>query len=65
MPATTCFVSIGRNRFIGFEVQITLDGEPEFAAHGAKLGEADVAEFGAAHSEIDSIRIAGSKCVTV
>jgi hypothetical protein len=33
-------------------VKVVLYGKSEFAAHGAKLDEADVAEFGAAHSKI-------------
>jgi hypothetical protein len=52
VSARTRVVSVGRNRFVGFEVQVALDGKSELAAHGAKLREADVAEFGAAHSEI-------------
>jgi hypothetical protein len=46
------FVGVCRNRFIGFEVQVAFDRKPEFVSYGAKFSETDVAEFGAAHSEI-------------
>ena len=44
----TRFVGVNRNRFVGFEVEVAFDRKPEFAADGAKLGEAHVAEFRAA-----------------
>jgi hypothetical protein len=46
------FVGVSRNRFVGFEVQVALDGKSEFAAHRAKFCEADIAEFGAAEAKI-------------
>jgi hypothetical protein len=36
MSAGTRFVGVSRNRFVGFEVQVALDGKAEFAAYGAK-----------------------------
>ena len=34
----TRFVGVGGDRFVGDEVKVALNGESEFAAHGAKLG---------------------------
>ncbi len=50
--AAARFVGVGGDWFVGFEVQVALDGETKFAAHGAKLREAYVAEFRFAHAEI-------------
>jgi len=41
----TRFIGVGGDGFVGFEVQVALDGKAEFAAHGAKLDEAHVAEL--------------------
>jgi hypothetical protein len=38
--------------FGGFEVQVAFDRKAEFAAYGAKFGDAHVAECGAAQSKI-------------
>ena len=48
MGANSLLVGVFRKIFVGFEVQVALDREAEFAAYGAKLDEADVAEFGLA-----------------
>ena len=45
VSVVTRFVGVGRNRFVGFEVQVALDREAQFAAYGAKFREADEAEF--------------------
>jgi len=45
VAAGTRFVGVGGDGFIGFEVQVALDGKSEFAARGAKLEKAHVAEF--------------------
>ncbi len=50
VSAATRFVGVSGDRFVGFEVQVALDGKAEFAAHGAKLDEAYVAEFRLAHA---------------
>ncbi len=55
VPVRAGFVGVGRHRFVGFEVQVALDGESQFAAHGAKFDEADIAEFRLAHSEIAEV----------
>jgi hypothetical protein len=41
----TRFVGAGGDGFVAFEVQVALDREAQFATHGAKFIEADVAEF--------------------
>jgi hypothetical protein len=33
----TRFFGVGRDRFVGLEVLVALDGESEFAAYGVKL----------------------------
>ena len=48
----TRFVGVGGDGFAGFEVQVAFDRKAEFAPDAAKLREAYVAEFGAAHAEI-------------
>ncbi len=40
-------IRLGGSRFIGFETQVALYGQAEFAAHGAKFDEAHIAELGA------------------
>jgi len=45
MSARTRLVGVGGDGFVGLEVQVALDRKAEFAAHGAKLDEAHVAEF--------------------
>lgn len=52
MSALACFVGVSRDRFVGVELQVTFNRETEFAADGAKLREAQVAELAAAHAEI-------------
>jgi hypothetical protein len=44
VTARARFISVGGNGFIGFEVQVALDGKPDLTADGAKLSEANVAE---------------------
>ncbi len=41
----TRLVGVGGDGFVGFEVNVALDRKSEFAAHGAKLEEAYIAEF--------------------
>jgi hypothetical protein len=48
VTARARFIGVDGDGFIGFEVQVALDGKSELAAHGAKLDEAHVAEFRAA-----------------
>ena len=38
-------VGVSRDRFVGFEVQIALDGKAERAAQLTEFAHADVAEF--------------------
>ena len=45
VTAGVSFVGVAGNRFVGFEVRVALNGESEFAADGAKLREAHVAEL--------------------
>ncbi len=49
---STRFVGVSGDRFVGFEVQVALDWKAEFAAHGAKLEKAHVAELGLPEAEI-------------
>jgi hypothetical protein len=39
------FVRVSQDGFVGIEVQVAFDRKSEFAAHGAKLREADIAEL--------------------
>jgi hypothetical protein len=41
---------VSRNRFVGFEVPIALDGEAELAAYAGEFDEAHVAELRLAHA---------------
>ncbi len=52
VSAGTRFVGVGGDGFIGLEVQVALDRETQFAAQGAKLEEAHVAEFRLPEAEI-------------
>ena len=51
-PEPACFLGVGGDRLIGFEVQVALDGEAELAADGLQFEEAHVAEFRLAQAEI-------------
>jgi hypothetical protein len=52
VSALARFVGKGGDGLVGFEVKVAFDRKAEFAAHGAKLHEAHVAELWAAHAEI-------------
>ena len=43
--AAAGFVGVGGDGSVGFEVKVALDRKTEFAAYGAKLGKAYVAEL--------------------
>jgi hypothetical protein len=43
---------ICRQRFVGIEVQVALDGKSEWAAQFANLAHADESEFWRSHAEI-------------
>jgi hypothetical protein len=40
VSADTRFLGVGRDRFVGFEEPIALDGKAEFAADGGELEQA-------------------------
>jgi hypothetical protein len=46
------FFGIFAERLVGVEEQVALNGKIEVAAHFRKLGNRDISEFRAAHSEI-------------
>jgi hypothetical protein len=46
------FVGVGGKGFVGIEVEITLHRKAELATHGAELREGDVAELGAAKTQV-------------
>lgn len=52
VSATPGFVGVGREKLVGDEVAIALDGKAELTADGGDLGEADVAQLRASHAEI-------------
>ena len=52
VTTVTCFVGVGGDGFVGGEVQVAFDRKAEFTAYGAKLREADVAEFRFTHAEV-------------
>jgi hypothetical protein len=45
-------LSVGRNRFVGFEVAIALDAEAALAADCCEFGERNVSKLWATESEI-------------
>jgi len=46
------FRRVGRDRLVGFEVQITFDAQPQWSASVRQFAQADVAEFRLAKTEI-------------
>jgi hypothetical protein len=44
-PKVASLFGISRNRLVGFEVQIALDGKTEFAADGLQFDQADVTDL--------------------
>lgn len=43
--ARTCLVGVSRDGLVGVEVQVALEGKPDFAAHGGEFRQAHVAKF--------------------
>lgn len=46
------FRRVGRDRFVGLEVKVALDGQAHRTAQGLEFGQADIAEFRLAETEV-------------